>query len=119
MMNAYQEDDFSRAEKTITFRLGEHSFRQRASLGVLLRIETKFGPATVLLARLAQKNITITEVAQLLERILRDHADLPKGEALLAAMEVQGVAETMDALALFLRYGLDSDMPPSGERAGN
>lgn len=118
-MNLYQDEDFSRAEKAVTFRLGDHAFRQRATLGVLLRIEEKFGPATVVLAKLGQKNATIREVQQLLERILRDHADAPKGDALLAAIEVQGVMETMDALALFLRYGLDSDMPPSGDPKGN
>lgn len=118
-MNPYQDEDFSQAEKAVTFRIGAHAFRQRATLGVLVRVEEKFGPASIVLAKLQQRNATVREVQQLLERILRDHADLPKGDALLDAIQVQGVTETMGALSVFLRYGLDADMPPSGEPKGN
>jgi hypothetical protein len=113
---------FARQRKEVVFLLGEQEFPQRATLGVLQRVEEAFGPATALLGKLAQQDLRVAEVERLLRLVLRDHKDLPKGEALVAAIEPVGLLETMAALAAFLTYGISADMPAAeteGTEAGN
>jgi hypothetical protein len=110
---------FNQGRKEVVFLLGDREFPQRASLGVLQRVEDAFGPAAALVGRLARQELRLKELVQLLGLVLRDHKDTPKGEALLAAIEPVGVLETMGALAAFLTYGLGADMPASEAREGN
>jgi len=119
MSASYTPAHFNRDGKEVTFLLGEGAFPQRATLGVLQRVEARFGPAASLINRLARQDVTVADTGELLGLILRDHHDAPKKAALVEAMEPVGVRETMGALVAFLAYGMASDMPSAGEAEGN
>jgi hypothetical protein len=115
MSAVYKNAHFNREAKEVTFLLGDAEFPQRATLGVLQRIEARFGPVAPLIARIARQDFTIAETAELIGMILRDHQAAPKKGALVEAMEPVGLNETMGALVAFLTYGIASDMPASAE----
>lgn len=106
---------FNRGAKEVTFLLGEAEFPQRATLGAMQRVEDKFGPATLVIGKLARREVTVRETMDLLGLILRDHKELPKGEALAEAIAPVGVVETISAITVWLSYGLASDMPAGAE----
>lgn len=113
------ERHFHPATKEVVFVIGDREFRQRATLGVLRRVEEKHGAVVTLIGRLARREVTVTELLSLLALILRGHDGLPKGDTLDAAVEAVGLVETMAAVTAFLSYGLAADQPPSGQREGN
>lgn len=111
----YEPSHFSRETKEVTFLLGAAEFTQRASLGVLQRIEARFGAAGRLIGRIGSQDFTVADTAELLGLILRDHPEAPKKAAMVAAIEPAGLRETNGALIAFLGYGIASDMPSPEE----
>ena len=118
MASAYTDAHFNRETKEVTFVLADAEFPQRATLGVLQRIEARYGPAMPLIGRLARQEITIAETAELLGLMLRDHKDVPKKDAMVQAIMRTSLIETMGALTAFVSYGLASDMP-ANERSSS
>ncbi len=97
------------ARKEVELTLGDSTFIVRPTFKKMSEIEARFGPGIPLLNRMAACNMSVTEIATLLNVMIRDEPGAPKQKDLNEIVFDAGALSLLGPIGEFINNGLKTD----------